>query len=440
MNRTQSPFNSIDNNMQKELKLLINQLNKSEKKLPSIKISEIYTSLYKEAFPLILLQSRSKFFDKINNEVEDIILKSPLKSSNDYEQILESKEKMIKKYEADYKLLSSEYKNFLRNKKNYKYFSHFRKHCGKTETYGYHYCDNYKKSKFIEIKKIGEINYVICEGCKICYSTDFILMYCTGCNRKYFSNKLKENEDENILPATWGRYHCNFLIKEIMKCIKCKSLLYINLKTGNLQCLNKKCKFTSKPEDLSWTCIICGLEFTSYAKVYNPLDFQVLNNAIKFALIKQIKTAPKKLPCGCTKDLSNLTFYHKEECKGVLLKGILMDKGIIVCSKCHAINFEEKFTWICPLCGVKFHLHSVIGTKPFAKKRYVINKSFNRSLEMNESKYYLWRNLKNLGILNENKNKSNLNDSNLSPRKGGNITRTNNNSKKNKVIETITIP
>ena len=429
MNRTQSPFNSIDKNIQKELKILINQINKPSKKLPPIKISEIYSSLYKEAFPLILLQSRSKFFDKINKEVEDIILKIPLKSPNDYSQILESKEKMIKKYEADYKLLSSEYKNFLRNKKAYKYFSHFRKHCGKTENYGYHYCDNNKKSKFIEIKKGSEVNYVICEGCKICYSTDFILMYCTSCNRKYFSNKLKETEDDNILPATWGRYHCNYLIKEIMKCIKCKSILYLNLKSGYLQCLNKKCKFISKPEDISWTCIICGIEFTSFAKVYNPLDFLVLNNSIKFALIKQIKTAPKKLPCGCTKDLSNLTFYHKEECNGVLLKGTLMDKGIIVCSKCHAINFEEKFTWICPICGIKFHLHSVIGTKPFAKKKYVINKSFNRSLEMNESRYLL-RNLRYLNIINDNKN--NINDLNsiISPRKGGNITTTNNNSKK----------
>ena len=122
----------------------------------------------------------------------------------------------------------------------------------------------------------------------------------------YFSNKLKSNEDENILPATWNKYHCNSLINEIMKCIKCKSILYLNLRTGYLICSNKKCKFISKPEDIVWTCIICGIEFSSSAKIYNPLDFQILNNSIKFALIRQIKAAPKKLPCNCTKDLSKL--------------------------------------------------------------------------------------------------------------------------------------
>ena len=79
--------------------------------------------------------------------------------------------------------------------------------------------------------------------------------------------------------------------------------------------------------------------------------------------------APKKLPCGCTKDLSNLTFYHKEECKGVLLKGTLMDKGIIVCSKCHAINFYDRFIWTCPECGKRF------------RDKIKINNNVNKKIE-----------------------------------------------------------
>jgi hypothetical protein len=105
-----------------------------------------------------------------------------------------------------------------------------------------------------------------------------------------------------------------------------------------------------------------------------------------------------------------------------------MDKNIIVCNECHAVNFEERFSWICPICGVKFHLHSVIGTKPFAKKKYVINKSFNKSLGINESKYYLNQKLKNLELYNENKNI--INKDYLSPRIGGNITVNNINTKK----------
>ena len=381
MERRRSPSNSLDKNIIKELKMLFVPKDtkiklSSKRKYNSIKISEIYETLYKDNFPFILIQTRFKFFDKIKREADSIIIESSLNTSNNFPQILESKENLMKKYEIDFKFLSNEYNNFLKNKKNYKYFSHFRKHCGKTEKYAYHYCDSNKKSKFIEIKIKGEISYVICEGCKICFKIDFILMYCINCNKNYFSNILGKNEDENLLPATWSKYHCNSLINEIMKCIKCKSILYLNIKTGDLICSNKRCKFNSKPENILWKCIICNKEFTSSAKIYNPLNFQVLNESIKFALIRQIKAAPKKLPCNCTKDLTKLIFYHKEECKGELLKGNIMEKNIIVCSECRAINFEERFTWICPICKVKFHLHRLIGTKPFVKKKYVINRCF----------------------------------------------------------------
>ena len=430
MERRSSPSNSLDKNIIKELKMLFVPKDtkiklSSKRKYNSIKISEIYETLYKDNFPFILIQTRFKFFDKIKREADSIIIESSLNTSNNFPQILESKENLMKKYEIDFKFLSNEYNNFLKNKKNYKYFSHFRKHCGKTEKYAYHYCDSNKKSKFIEIKIKGEISYVICEGCKICFKIDFILMYCINCNKNYFSNILGKNEDENLLPATWSKYHCNSLINEIMKCIKCKSILYLNIKTGDLICSNKRCKFNSKPENILWKCIICNKEFTSSAKIYNPLNFQVLNESIKFALIRQIKAAPKKLPCNCTKDLTKLIFYHKEECKGELLKGNIMEKNIIVCSECRAINFEERFTWICPICKVKFHLHRLIGTKPFVKKKYVINRCFNRSVCFNESKNYLIKNLKNLDISNVNKESFNI-----SPRNGGNITVNNMKSKK----------
>ena len=425
MYRMESPSTSLKKKIKNEFKIIFSPINDQkilqQKTFPSLNISEIFTSLYKDAFPLILQQSRSKFLDKINKEAEEIISQSSFHSLKNKELISDLKEKLIKKYDYDYKFLSLEYKHFLQNKKNYNYFCHFRKHCGKTDNYGYHYCDsNYnKKAKFIEIKKNGIVSYVICEGCKLCYYTDFILMFCSNCNRKYFSNILTEKDDGNILPATWGRYHCNTLINEIMKCIKCKNVLYLNLSTGLLLCLNKVCNFTSKPEDIIWTCNLCGSEFSSYAKVYNPIEFQILKQSIKFALIKHIKAAPKKLPCGCSKDLSKLVFYHKEECRGELLRGTLMDKYIIVCSKCHAINFEDKFTWICPVCEIKFHLHSIIGTKPFVKKKYVINKSFNRSLGINEGKYYLMKNLKNIDNPNEKEDILNK-TTNIHPKTGGN--------------------
>ena len=41
-----------------------------------------------------------------------------------------------------------------------------------------------------------------------------------------------------------------------MKCIQCKGLLFINLKTNELIC--NRCKFTSNPNDIIWKCIKCG--------------------------------------------------------------------------------------------------------------------------------------------------------------------------------------
>ena len=109
-----------------------------------------------------------------------------------------------------------------------------------------------------------------------------------------------------------------------------------------------------------------------------PLKEESLAKLKKFKLTdkycQKTKDGKLELPCCCIKDLSKLYFYHKKECKGILLKGTLMNKGIIFCNKCHSINFEDKFNWICPICGIKFHLHNIIGTKPFVKKKYVINK------------------------------------------------------------------
>ena len=347
-------------------------------------ILEIFNSIYEDCFPQILKISKIHFFKKFNKEIDDIFTFGKYKNSYNIKLVLESKEIIIKKYDNDFKFLNEEFDNFLKNPKNYKYISHFRKHCIHTDHYAIHYCSSNKRGKFIEIKNKlnnNEISYVVCEECKQCYFSKFILMLCNHCNRKYFSNILKENEDEKILPATWKKYHCNSLINAIMKCVKCKNILYFNLVSQTLVCLNNKCNFSSEPESILWTCNICSQDFRSPAKIYNPLEFQILKKSINYALLKQIKAAPRELPCHCKKNLSKLIFYHKEECRGELYKGMLIDRPILVCSKCKAINFEEKFTWICTACGIKFHLHTVIGCKPFSKKKYIINKNFSGSLK-----------------------------------------------------------
>ena len=356
-----------------------NSKNKSFKNI----ISDIYNSLYENFFPFILKLSKKAFFEKLDKEVNEIFLSGKLNNTENIKLVAEMKKDFVKKYEKDYKFLSKEFQNYLKNKKNYNYLTHYRKHCFQKDIYALHYCSPLKKGKFIEITnnslKNKEVLYVICEGCKQCYLSKFIIMFCSSCNRKYYSNILPKNESEKIVPATWKKYHCSSLINEIMKCIKCKSVLYLNLATKYLVCLNKKCNFTAKQESILWTCNICSQEFRSEAKIYNPLEFQVLKKSINLALLKQVPAAPSGLPCKCKKDLSKLIFYHKETCKGELYKGKLIENPIIVCSKCHAINFEEKFTWICPICSTKFHLHKVKSNGPFSKKKYIINKEYNRS-------------------------------------------------------------
>ena len=373
-------------------------------------ISEIYNSLYEDIFPSILSLSKTLFFEKINKNAKEInSLTKELQTTTDLQLIAKIKEDLIKKYDNDYKILSFEYQNFLKNRGNYNYLTNYRKHCAQTDNYALHYCSSKKQGKFIEIKtknklnKKEEISYVICIECKQCYFSNFIFMVCVPCNKKYFSNILSENENKNILPATWEKYHCCPIMNEIMKCIKCHNILYLDLITKKLVCQNKDCNFTSKPESILWKCFICSSEFRSKAKIYNPLEFQILKNSINLALLFKKKAAPKELPCKCEKDISKLTFFHKEECKGELYKGMLVDKEIIVCSKCHAINFEEKYTWICPKCSTKFHLHSIIGCKPFSKKKYVINRPFNQSA-------------KNLSTKIDNKD-NNINNINLHNKK-----------------------
>ena len=383
-----SPNHSINKKNLKQIKIYPdpkrNIVSSPRDKSTINNISEICNSIYEDYFPYILKLSKIQFFEKFNKEADEIFFSGKFKTSHNIKFVIDSKENIYKRYDKDYKYLSEEYQKFRKNPKNFKFLTHFRKHCIDTDYYAFHYCSKNKKGKFIEIKNPSsnnnEVSYVICEQCKQCYLSKYILMLCNHCYRKYFSNILKDNEDGNILPATWKKYHCNSLINAIMKCIKCKKILYYNLTTKTLVCLNKNCNFNSKPESILWTCNTCNQEFRSPAKIYNPLEFQILNKSINYALLKQIKAAPRELPCHCTKNLSKLIFYHKEECRGELYKGILIDRPMLVCNKCKAINFEEKFTWTCPICTVRFHLHRVTGCKPFSKKKYIINKSFNKSL------------------------------------------------------------
>ena len=139
-----------------------------------------------------------------------------------------------------------------------------------------------------------------------------------------------------------------------MKCLKCSQTLYLNLKTKMLECINKKCDFQSKPNRILWTCSVCKEEFKSNAIVYNPLEVETTKRVIKQTLLTKHKAHPNRISCKCKINIFFSNFYHKKECDGILYVGELNHKIIIVCEKCRAINFYERFIWTCPSCGVRF--------------------------------------------------------------------------------------
>jgi ribosomal protein L37AE/L43A len=125
------------------------------------------------------------------------------------------------------------------------------------------------------------------------------------------------------------------------------------MQTGMLCCLNKKCNFTVKPMHILWTCSSCGKEFKSNAIPYNPLEVILIKKVIRHTLLLKHRAHPYKIQC-CDLNVYFTDFYHKKICRGTLFEGELNDKMIIVCDKCHAINFHERFIWTCPKCGKKF--------------------------------------------------------------------------------------
>ena len=330
------------------------------------KISDIYKYLYEDFFPKILT-FRSK--ESVINEIEKkalIILHNnfsdeELQSSFIKISIKKIKEEISNKLNKDYSFLQESLINIKKAEKKTNFLTHFRKHCCKTEDIACHLCDNGKQGKFIEIKKKfsiknDDISYVICDKCNFCYEKNFIKMYCIKCEKNYYSEVLKQNENVNCLPATWENYHCGTRIKEIMKCLKCKHILYINLTNNKLICLNKKCNFCISPEKIIWECYLCNTEFSSGAKIYNPLEFEIVKKTINRAILYKNKAKPPYLLC-CNGEINNkIIFYHKKECKGELYTYYLNNKEIVVCQKCRALNNYDKFLWLCPLCGDTFKL------------------------------------------------------------------------------------
>ena len=325
------------------------------------KINQLFTDEYDIMLEEILLLNENKFLLELKNRVEtelEEIYSDKIFFDKKYSNVLEKSFTSMKSdYKQDYKLIINSYDNSKNFKKNDDTFliNGYRRHCLREadNEYATHICDSYK-GKFILVKDNGKIEFVICSNCKKVYYSNMILCKCYKCNKEYYTEIFTKNEDEFNLPATWENYHCKQIANEEMKCVKCHDKLYINLKSGILNCLNKKCNFSSKPTKILWTCTVCQKDFKTGAIPYNPLDLEVVKRIIKQTLLQKKLAHPSDVPC-CKTNVFLAEFHHKKKCAGLLYFGELNNDIVIVCEKCHAINFSDRFIWTCPKCGSKFN-------------------------------------------------------------------------------------
>ena len=212
--------------------------------------------------------------------------------------------------------------------------------------------------------KLDNGKYYYCLKCNKIYDKKSVLLFCENCKKYYYSEIKEKNNalnlnkiDYKLKPATWVKYHCNASMNDTMKCPKCHNNLFLNMK-NKLFCV--KCNYEIDQLDIIWKCQICGEEFKSEAKEYNPLEFKVMKLSVKNTIFNGIEAKPSYIPCCIISNsqFKKIKFTHKKECNGLLYQGILDNKKIVVCLKCNMINFYDNHFWMCPLCKNKFKLNN----------------------------------------------------------------------------------
>ena len=378
---------------------------------------------FKEVFSEILLLNKEQFLKQMKNgvllSIEDIYSDKCLTDERLINMIDNSLNGILNEYTNIFNFLtkvweSQEKKINKKKEKSDEFLKIFRKHCIDCADYAFHNCDN-KNNYFITIKEdenTNKIKYVMCIQCKRVYFSSFILCRCHHCKVDYYTSILNSIEDINLLPATWDNYHCPQIINEKMKCIKCKEVFYLNMKTGMLVCLNKKCGFISKPSRILWTCNVCKEDFKSGCVPYNSEELTIIKRVIKQTLLLKHLAHPNKMPC-CKLNVFFTRFYHKNLCKGILYVGELNNSLIIVCDRCHAINFYDRFIWTCPECGKRFR--DKIKTLPIKDNNdnNDNNTNENENISNNVERLNNEEDEKQLSVPNRNYDKGNSNTLNI---------------------------
>ena len=83
-------------------------------------------------------------------------------------------------------------------------------------------------------------------------------------------------------------------------------------------------------------------------------ESQIIENINKERISESNDNKPMELPCHCENNPFKLDYYHNNKCNGVLYKGDIFRKKIVVCSVCRIFASVNKFKWICPICNTSF--------------------------------------------------------------------------------------
>ena len=335
-----------------------------------LKIVTLYFSEFEDKISDILIVKESEFmlnfFKWMSLIIVDLYNEEILMNLK-MQEMMKKSEKLVyeKLYLSNYNILSKGLKESTNFSPSISLLTSFHPHCRNNEDYAIHKCNgkliqissNYingvglKKTSLEDKKNFNNVTHVICIGCKKSYLSNSIILFCKICNTDYYSYFLPLNENFEYQPSTWEKYHCGALINDKMKCIKCKDIFYLKIKENLLVCLN--CKFQADPRSIIWTCFICNTDFQTGAKIYNPMEFKLIKNAIREALLYREEARPNIIPC-CNLIIQQTIFTHKKECNGVLYKGEMNGKVIVVCEKCKMMNYENKHIWSCPKCFSRF--------------------------------------------------------------------------------------
>ena len=344
------------------------------------KLLKKYLEEYNDTYPKILLLNPFEFFQNVIKGLE-FTLKDKL---NGFSQNSKSKieDYLIEKvYPSDYKFALFIKKN-IKNRTKEEISSHYFKgeiltHCedDKCNDYYVHSCG--EKFQFFKYKisnnntkylfdnnsynKSPEKNNnqydicLFCEKCEMIYRSNFIKFKCGLTGEDFYSKIIDNNNNININSmnplATWKNYHCNAVINDKMKCDKCNNKLYFISPT---KVLCKNCNQEFNPLDIKFKCIVCKENFSSEAKIFNPLEYKALKICIKEAIISKIKAKPNNIGCGCDLNINKTKFIHRKHCRGELYMGELNNTKVVICNKCDSMGLYENYIWTCPICFKKY--------------------------------------------------------------------------------------